>query len=71
MLKKTRVKLYNTVGLRALLCGIENWTIKAREARITAAQMKYRRKTAEYTCNIKQKLQKIKHNHSFGHNTGI
>ena len=30
-----------------MLYGSENWTIKAREARITAAQIKYRRKTAE------------------------
>ena len=48
--KKTRIKLYNTLELPALLYGSENWTIKARDARrITAAHMKYMRKTAGYT----------------------
>jgi len=38
-LKKTRIKLYNTLGLRTVLYGSENWTIKGRDARkITAAQ---------------------------------
>jgi hypothetical protein len=56
-LKKTRVKLYNTFGLPASLYGSENLTIQAREARrITATEMKYRRKTAEYICIIKQKF---------------
>jgi hypothetical protein len=49
-LKNTRIKLYNTLALRALLYGSENWTIKARDAtRITAAEMKYKRSTAGYT----------------------
>jgi len=30
MLKKTRIKLYNTLALPALLYSSENWTIKAR-----------------------------------------
>jgi len=34
----------------ALLYSSENWTIKARDAgRITAAELKYMRKTARYT----------------------
>ena len=46
-LKKRRIKLYSTL---AVLYGCENWTIKARNARrITAAEVKYVRKTAEYT----------------------
>jgi hypothetical protein len=46
-LKKTIIKLYNTLALPTLLYLSENWTIKARDARrITAAQMKYMRKTA-------------------------
>ena len=46
-LKKTRLKLYNTLALPVLLYGSETWTIKAREARrITAAEMKYMRRTA-------------------------
>jgi hypothetical protein len=32
-----------------LLHGSENWTYKVREKRITAAAMKYMRKTAGYT----------------------
>jgi hypothetical protein len=46
-LKKTGIKLYNTLALPTLLNGSENWTIKARDAtRITAAQMKHMRITA-------------------------
>ena len=38
-LKKTRIKLYSTLSLPALLHRSENWTIKARDARrITAAE---------------------------------
>ena len=51
-LKKTRVKLYNTLALPVLLYGSETWTIKARDARrITAAEMKYMRRTAGYKTN--------------------
>jgi hypothetical protein len=49
-LKKTTIKLYNTLVLPILLHGSETWTIKARDARrITAAEMKYMRRTAGYT----------------------
>jgi len=49
-LKKTRIKLYNTLALPVLLYGSETWTLKARDARrITAAEMKYMRRTAGYT----------------------
>ena len=48
-LKKTRIKLYNTLALPVLLYGSKTWTIKARDARrITAAEMKYMRRTAGY-----------------------
>ena len=48
-LKKTRIKLYNTLALPVFLYGSETWTIKARDARrITAAEMKYMRRTAGY-----------------------
>ena len=48
-LKKTRIKLYNTLALLVLLYGSETWTITARDARrITAAGMKYLRRTAGY-----------------------
>jgi len=48
-LKKTRIKLYSTLALPVLLYGSEIWTIKARDARrITAAEMKYMRRTAGY-----------------------
>jgi hypothetical protein len=43
------MKLYNTVALPLLLYDSETWTIKARDARrITAAEMKYMRRTAGY-----------------------
>ena len=49
-LKKSRIKLYNTLDFPVLLYGNETWTTKARDARrITAAEMKYMRRTAGYT----------------------
>jgi hypothetical protein len=48
-LKKTRIKLYNTLTLPVLLYGSETWTIKAKDARrITAEDMKYMRRTTGY-----------------------
>ena len=50
ILKKTTIKLYNTLALPVLLYGSETWTVKARDARrITATEMKYVRRTAGYT----------------------
>ena len=47
---KTRIKLHNTLALPVLLYGSETWTNKANDARrITAAEMKYMRRTAGYT----------------------
>jgi hypothetical protein len=41
-LEKTRIKLYTTLALPALLCSSENWTIKGTVARrITTVEMKY------------------------------
>jgi len=49
-LKKTRLKLYNTLALPVLLYDSETWTIKSSDARrITATEMKYVRRTARYT----------------------
>jgi hypothetical protein len=49
-LKKTRMKLHNTLALPVLLYGSETWTIKGRDVRRkTAAEMKYMRRTAGYT----------------------
>jgi hypothetical protein len=46
-LKKTRIKLRNTLSLQMFLYGSETWTVKARNVRrITAAEMKYMRRTA-------------------------
>src|SRR5215475_320163 len=48
-LKKTIIRLYNTLALPLLLYGSETWTVKARDTRrITAAEMKYMRRTAGY-----------------------
>ena len=49
-LRKTRIKLFNTLALPVFLFGSETCTSKARHAtRITAAEMKYMRRTAGYT----------------------
>jgi hypothetical protein len=49
-LKKTRIKLFNTLSLSVLFYGNETWTIKVRDVRrLTAAEMKYMRGTAGYT----------------------
>jgi hypothetical protein len=49
--KKPRIKLYNTLALPTLLRSCENWTVTARDARrITAAEMRYMRRRAGYTC---------------------
>jgi len=49
-LKKTRIKLHNTLAHPVLLYGNENWTVKGRDARrITAAEMKYMKRIAGYT----------------------
>ena len=49
-LSKTRIKLYNTLALPVLLYGTETLTIKARDGRrITAAEMKCKRRTAGYS----------------------
>jgi len=44
------IKLCNTLAFPVLLYDSETWTVKARDARrITAAEMKYMRRTAGYT----------------------
>jgi hypothetical protein len=44
------IKLYNTLVLPVLLHGSETWTIKAKDARrISVAEIKYMRRTAQYT----------------------
>ena len=49
LLRKQELKLYNTLALPVLLYGSETWSVKARDARrITAAEMKYKRRTAGY-----------------------
>jgi len=49
-LKKTTIKLHNTLALPVLLYSSETWTVKASDGRrITAAEMKYMRRTAGYT----------------------
>jgi hypothetical protein len=49
-LKKTTIKLYNTLALPVLLYGSETGTVTARDTRrISAAEMKCMRRTAGYT----------------------
>jgi hypothetical protein len=48
-LKKTRIKLHNKQVLPVSLYGSETGTVKQRDgSRITAAEMKYMRRTAGY-----------------------
>jgi hypothetical protein len=55
------------VGLPDLLCGSENWTIKARDVRrITAAEMKCMRKKRIHLDRLQKKVQGIKYDRSFG-----
>jgi len=75
-LKTTRIKLYNTLALPVLLYGSETWTVKASDARrITAAEMKYMRRTAGYTWdrlqNKRTNCKGVKINTNFGQITGI
>ena len=75
-LKKTRIKLHNTLALPVLLHGSETWTIKASDARrITAAEMKYMRRTAGYTWDRLQNkctnCKGVKNSTNFGQITGI
>ena len=48
--KHTRLKIYNTLAIPTLLYGCETWAIRRKdESRITAAEMKFLRRTAKYT----------------------
>ena len=75
-LKKTRINLYNTLVLPILLYGSETWIIKASDAgRITAAEIKYMRRTAGYSWDrLQNKYTNWKgviNNTNFGKITGI
>jgi hypothetical protein len=75
-LKKTRIELHNTMAFPVLLYGSETWTVKASDTRrITAAEMKYMRRTAGYTWNRLQNkctnCKGVKNNTNFGQITGI
>jgi hypothetical protein len=48
--RQTRLRTFNTLAIPILLCGSEAWTLKEQDnSRITAAEMKFMRKTAKYT----------------------
>jgi len=75
-LKITTIKLHNTLALPVLLYGSETGTVKASDARrITAAEMKYMRRTAGYTWDRLQNkctnCKGVKKNTNFGQITGI
>jgi hypothetical protein len=73
--KKTIIKLYNTLVLPVLLYGSETWTIKARDARrITAAEIKYMRTAGYNWTDFKTNTQinkGIKNNTNSGQITGV
>jgi hypothetical protein len=75
-LKKTRIKLYNTLALPVLLYDSETLIIKARDARrITGAEMKiYERNSMIHLDRLENKYTNykgIKNNTSSGQITGI
>jgi hypothetical protein len=48
--KEARLQIYNTVAISTLLYGCEIWTLKEQDkSEITAAEMKFLRKTIKYT----------------------
>jgi hypothetical protein len=48
--KGTRINLYTSLALPVLLYGSETWTGKSKDkSRLTAAKMRFMRKTAKYT----------------------
>jgi ABC-type ATPase involved in cell division len=62
-LKKTRLKLYSTLALTHLLYGSQNWVIKLRDtSKITAAEVKYMRKTAGYIWTDYKQTQQLQKN---------
>jgi len=75
-LKKTTIKLHNTLALPVLLYGSETGTVKGSDGRrITAAEMKYMRRTAGYCWDRLQykctNCKGVKNNTNFGQITGI
>jgi hypothetical protein len=57
-LKKTRIKLYNTIDLPTSLCNSESWTAEARDAkRMTAEETKYMRNTAGKNGRVIKQIQ--------------
>jgi hypothetical protein len=75
-LNSNYVIIQYTSPLQVLLYGNETWTIKARNARrITAAEMKYMRRTAGYTWTDLQNkytnCKEIKNNTNFEQITGV
>jgi len=69
-LKSLGMKLYNTLAIPTLIYGSESRTTTARDTRrMTAAEMKYIRKTAGYTWTEYKTVtdyKRTKHNFSFG-----
>jgi hypothetical protein len=58
--KQTSLKIYNTLALPTLLYGSETWTLREQDkSRITAAEIKFMRKTAKYTRQDHKRNQKI------------
>jgi hypothetical protein len=59
-LKKTRIKLYNTLALPALLYGSITWTVKARDAsRISASERKHRKEQQDTFGQIAKQIHKL------------
>jgi hypothetical protein len=74
-LKKTRIKLHNTLALPVLLYGSETWTIKASDARrITAADEIHEKNSGIHLGRLQNKrtnCKGVKNNTNSGQTTGI
>jgi len=74
-LRKTTIKLHNTLALPVLLYGSETWTVKARDARrITAAEMQFEKNSRIHLERLQNKFTNckgVKNNTNFGKITGI
>jgi hypothetical protein len=74
-IKKTRIKLYNTIALTISLNSSENWTITARDATITTvAEMKYENNIRIHLNRSENKYRDckgIKYNPRFKQNTEL
>jgi hypothetical protein len=70
--KKTRIKLYKTLALPAMLNGSENWNITATIKNNNSSRDEiYEKKEQNTLGQIIKQIMRLQKNSSFGQNTGI